>query len=312
MLSLLVLCEACSVLTSDNPCPPGTTERDRNPRIVACADNDDSRRETRVTFAETGKIESYVELVDGIPAGTSERFSPDGDVLESGQYRNGLRSGDWEEWTGDHLARGTYSKGMRVGRWELVPRRDLAKADFAVGFDKGVAVAAERAEESFQVPMAIADGASLAVALVGVATDRPALTIAGSAGFIAAGPLVHAWQQRPGERRSAALDSLGRRGEVLAATFGLYTIGKVINGFDCVDDNEGSEDGVDIGCDDTRFHFNRNYNWSALLITTAALVVIVDMDAAHRSTTSSIADAWPQLSIEPTQGGATVSLGGSL
>lgn len=286
-------------------------ETGREDRIVTCA-IPDTHYGVRVTFAADGSVERYVELVDGKPEGEAKRFSSDGDVIENGTFRDGLRSGEWTEWHGDRFTRGTYSRGMRVGRWEVVQQREQSKPDFAVSFDDGKPVGAMRAIESYQVPMAVAEGTTLALALFGLATDRPALTIAGSAGFVAAGPLVHAWQQNDGDRRSAAMQSLKLRPLVLAGTFLLYSMGKLLDGIDCVDYQDSDGEGTDIGCDDWQFDYNTDYNWTALLITSAALIVLGDMDNSTRGTRADVSEAWPQLSIVPTTGGASVSVGGRL
>jgi len=289
------------------------TETAREDLVVTCTSDRNPNVGVRLTFAPDGKVERYVELINGIPDGKAQRFSRTGEVIEEGNFRDGLRSGEWTEWTGDRFTRGTYSKGMRVGLWEVVQSREQSLPDYEVSFERGAPMGAERAIEKYQIPMAIADGATLALALYGYAKDRPGLTIAGSDSFMAAGPLGHAWQQHDGERGKAALKSLQLRPLVLGGAFALYTMGKFFDAFECHDSGEGTEDGgPDIGCDDITFDFNTHYNFPALLIVAAVGVLAADISEAKRSKISTVMEAWPQLSIEPTNGGATMSIGGNL
>jgi antitoxin component YwqK of YwqJK toxin-antitoxin module len=71
-------------------------------------------------FNEQAGDQSYMApFRECLHHGLYMNFFPNGQVKDSGYYRNGLREGHWEHWLSKGLLRasGTYENGLRTGNW---------------------------------------------------------------------------------------------------------------------------------------------------------------------------------------------------
>lgn len=74
--------------------------------------------ESQTTYWANGKLQSQVEMHDGVPTGHSVRWYPDGTKQAEGQVSDGRLEGTWEFWlpngTPDTERSGTYRAGVRL------------------------------------------------------------------------------------------------------------------------------------------------------------------------------------------------------
>jgi len=74
--------------------------------------------EAQTTYWANGKLQSQVEVRDGVPNGHSVRWHPDGTKQAEGVVLEGRMDGPWEFWlqdgTPDVGRTGTYRAGIRL------------------------------------------------------------------------------------------------------------------------------------------------------------------------------------------------------
>jgi len=68
-------------------------------------------------YYENGQLLREENYYRGEKDGLSEEFDEKGNLIERGEYLNGLEEGPWMLVLGDHLQRGSYRDGLRTGIW---------------------------------------------------------------------------------------------------------------------------------------------------------------------------------------------------
>jgi hypothetical protein len=266
---------------------------------------DDRKNGRHAVYDDSGKRildESYVD--DQLQGPYTKRVV--GEHADSGQYIAGVRAGTWTEWRGNGQWRGNYLSGARSGIWTLQRENELSP-DYTVTFDSGTPVSAERTVERYHGLMGGLDAALLGVALYGHYAERRSIKYAGGAAFFALPPLLHLIEQPAGARRTTVGQAYGVRPAAVAAVLTFYTLGKLIDGLDC---HETYSDEGSSSCGDVSFDFNSHYNWNGVLLVSAILAALGDVELGSVRRPVAVDEVWPQIDLTPTQGGASIRVGG--
>jgi antitoxin component YwqK of YwqJK toxin-antitoxin module len=96
---------------------------------VYVGDNGEKYSGVYISYYQDDTKEAVYTIKNGVENGSVEFYYPTTEIMEQGNFKDGLKHGKWVRWSvkGNKLAEANYNKGKKDGRWIIWDERGVKR-----------------------------------------------------------------------------------------------------------------------------------------------------------------------------------------